>query len=117
MIRCGKHRFVFAVAFVFAACGGVAAQDTPLLRYGCAAGKQYAYEVKIQIEADKYDEIYEGVLKYTVASAKEDEFVLKPSANCPACQASCERAYNPADVAAHGAARFQGDWRTGRHDF
>jgi hypothetical protein len=40
--------------------------------------------VKIQTEAEKFDDVREGVLTYTVASAKENEFVLKPSGSLPA---------------------------------
>ncbi len=80
MYRWRLHRIISAIALVFAVCNLLAAQENaPLLRYGFASGKQYAFQVKILAEAEKYDEVREGVLTYTVASAKDKEFVLKPS--------------------------------------
>ena len=85
MRRPFTRKSISAVCFIITSCSMAAAQENAtLLRYGFAAGKQYAYEVKIQIEAEHYDEIREGVLTYTVASAKENEFVLKPSGSLPA---------------------------------
>jgi hypothetical protein len=76
---------ISAITIVVAGCNFLLAEDNvPLLRYGFAAGKQYAFQVKIQAEAEKYDEVREGVLTYTVTSAKDKEFVLKPSGTLPA---------------------------------
>jgi len=73
-----------AMAIILAA-GNISAaeENAPLLRYGFAAGKQYAFEVKIQAEFENYDEIREGVLTYAVSSAKDKQFVLKPSGVLP----------------------------------
>ncbi|MGD0653083.1 MAG: SHD1 domain-containing protein [Thermoguttaceae bacterium] len=78
------YHIISAIPLIFAASDLLWAEDNvPLLRYGFAAGKQYAFQVKIQAEAEKYDEVREGVLTYTVTSAKEKEFVLKPSGTLP----------------------------------
>jgi SLA1 homology domain 1, SHD1/HEAT repeats len=80
MYRLQAHRIVSAIFLVLTTFSPLAAQENaPLLRYGFAAGKQYAYEVKIQIEGESYDENREGVLNYNVSSAKDNEFTLKQS--------------------------------------
>ncbi len=88
MYRIHPHKIVFAISIIFfvLAAGNIMAaeENVPALRYGFVVGKQYAYEVKIQAEMENFDEIREGVLTYTVASAKDTEFVLKPSGNLPA---------------------------------
>lgn len=84
------HRFnlcetISAIAFVLLACNIPAAEENvPALRYGFQAGKQYAFEVKIQAETEKYDEVREGVLTFSVSSANDTQFVLKPSGSLPA---------------------------------
>jgi hypothetical protein len=84
MYRLRLHHIISAIPLIFAASDLLWAQDNvPLLRYGFAAGKQYAFQVKIQAEAEKFDEVREGVLTYTVTSAKDKEFVLKPSGTLP----------------------------------
>ena len=58
MHRPYTRKFISAMCFIFTSCSIAAAQENAtLLRYGFAAGKQYAYEVTIQIEAEEYDEI------------------------------------------------------------
>ncbi len=79
------RKIIVALTFMFAVCDVISVQEAaPLLRYGFAAGKQYAYKVKIEVETEKYDEVREGVLTYTVTSAGENQFALKPSGSLPA---------------------------------
>jgi hypothetical protein len=81
------HSGVVISAIVFVLMGGellAAEENVPALRYGFQAGKKYAYEVKIKAELEKYDETREGVLTFTVSSADDSQFVLKPSGNLPA---------------------------------
>jgi HEAT repeat protein len=56
-------------------------ENSLLLRYGMKNGKQYAFEIKIQAELDDEDQIREGVITYSVASAKDSQFVVHPSGN------------------------------------
>jgi hypothetical protein len=81
MYRINRYGLIFATAFVFVMVSNLQAADesVPLLRYGFAAGKEYAFQVNIQVEAENHDETHEGVLSYTVASAKDKEFVLRQS--------------------------------------
>ncbi len=90
MYRIYQYKMISVAAFLLAVCillpagNFLAAQENvPALRFGFQAGKQYAFEVKIQAEEEKYDEIRQGVLTYTVTSAKDSEFVLRPSGNLP----------------------------------
>ena len=56
-----------------------AAQNAPLLRYGFQAGRQCAYEVKIEAELEDEIETREGVLTYTALSATDKDAVVKCS--------------------------------------
>ena len=55
------------------------AQNAPKLRNGFQAGKQYAYEIKIEAELEDVIESREGVLIYNVLSASGEQVVLKSS--------------------------------------
>lgn len=53
--------------------------EAPQLRYGFQAGQSLAYQVKIVADTDESIDTREGVLTYTVASADEQQAVLRQS--------------------------------------